>query len=67
MHPGPVNRGVEIAIDLGELPGSVVKQQVTNGISVRMAVLYDLLSANPNSTSDIEINDDVAAAPKEHP
>jgi aspartate carbamoyltransferase catalytic subunit len=62
MHPGPVNRGVEIAVDLGELPGSVINQQVTNGISVRMAVLYDLLAANPDSTSDIEITDAVAAA-----
>lgn len=67
MHPGPVNRGVEIAVDLGELPGSVINQQVTNGISVRMAVLYDLLSANPDSTSDIEINDAVAAARMEQP
>ena len=67
MHPGPVNRGVEIAVDLDELPGSVVNQQVTNGISVRMAVLYDLLSANPDSTSDIEINDAGAAARMEQP
>ncbi len=51
MHPGPVNRGVEIAVDPSELPGSVITQQVTNGIAVRMAVLFDLLSADsPAST-----------------
>jgi aspartate carbamoyltransferase catalytic subunit len=43
MHPGPMNRGVEIAVDPSELPGSVITQQVTNGVAVRMAVLFDLL------------------------
>jgi aspartate carbamoyltransferase catalytic subunit len=45
MHPGPMNRGVEIAVDPSDLPGAVITQQVTNGISVRMAVLFDLLGA----------------------
>jgi aspartate carbamoyltransferase catalytic subunit len=45
MHPGPMNRGVEMAVDPSELPGSVITQQVTNGISVRMAVLFDLLGS----------------------
>jgi aspartate carbamoyltransferase catalytic subunit len=45
MHPGPMNRGVEIAVDPGELPGAVITQQVTNGIAVRMAVLFDLLGS----------------------
>jgi aspartate carbamoyltransferase catalytic subunit len=54
MHPGPVNRGVELAVDPSELPGAVINQQVTNGISVRMAVLFDCLSANPDPTSDLE-------------
>lgn len=45
MHPGPMNRGVEIAVDPSELPGSVITQQVTNGIAVRMAVLFDLLGS----------------------
>ena len=45
MHPGPVNRGVEIAVDPAELPGSVIGQQVTNGVSVRMAVLFHLLGS----------------------
>ena len=45
MHPGPMNRGVEIAVDPSELPGTVIDQQVTNGIAVRMAVLFDLLGS----------------------
>ena len=48
MHPGPMNRGVEVAVDPGELPGSVITQQVTNGIAVRMAVLFDLLGSGSN-------------------
>ena len=40
MHPGPMNRGVEMVADPGELPGSVILNQVTNGVAVRMAVLY---------------------------
>jgi aspartate carbamoyltransferase catalytic subunit len=45
MHPGPVNRGVEISQDVADGPHSVINEQVTNGIAVRMAVLY-LLSGN---------------------
>lgn len=45
MHPGPMNRGVEMAVDPSELPGAVITQQVTNGIAVRMAVLFDLLGS----------------------
>ena len=45
MHPGPLNRGVEIAAEVAELPRSVITQQVANGVAVRMAVLYLLLAA----------------------
>jgi aspartate carbamoyltransferase catalytic subunit len=45
MHPGPMNRGVEMVADPGELPGSVILHQVTNGVAVRMAVLFDLLGS----------------------
>ncbi|MGI9646875.1 MAG: aspartate carbamoyltransferase, partial [Ilumatobacteraceae bacterium] len=45
MHPGPMNRGVEIAVDPAELPGAVITRQVANGIAVRMAVLFDLLGS----------------------
>ena len=48
MHPGPMNRGVEMAVDPSELPGSVITQQVTNGIAVRMAVLFELLGSGSN-------------------
>jgi aspartate carbamoyltransferase catalytic subunit len=40
MHPGPMNRGVEIASDLADGPESLILDQVTNGVAVRMAVLY---------------------------
>ncbi|MGF1677720.1 MAG: aspartate carbamoyltransferase catalytic subunit [Candidatus Methylacidiphilales bacterium] len=40
MHPGPINRGVEIDSDLADGPNSVVLDQVTNGLAVRMALLY---------------------------
>ncbi|MBF0330395.1 MAG: aspartate carbamoyltransferase catalytic subunit [Candidatus Omnitrophica bacterium] len=43
MHPGPMNRGVEIAADVADGVQSVILEQVTNGIAVRMAVLYLLL------------------------
>jgi aspartate carbamoyltransferase catalytic subunit len=40
MHPGPINRGVEIASEVADGPYSVILEQVANGVSVRMAVLY---------------------------
>jgi aspartate carbamoyltransferase catalytic subunit len=40
MHPGPINRGVEIASDVADGPYSVILNQVTHGVAVRMAVLY---------------------------
>jgi aspartate carbamoyltransferase catalytic subunit len=43
MHPGPINRGVELAPDVADGPYSVILEQVSNGVAVRMAVLYLLL------------------------
>ena len=40
MHPGPMNRGVEIDTEVAESDRSVILDQVTNGLAVRMAVLY---------------------------
>ena len=40
MHPGPVNRGIELASDVADGPHSSILQQVTNGLAVRMAVLF---------------------------
>jgi aspartate carbamoyltransferase catalytic subunit len=45
MHPGPMNRGVEIAPEVADLPRAVVTKQVANGVAVRMAVLYWLLGS----------------------
>ncbi len=45
MHPGPVNRGVEIAAEVADQPNSVITRQVRNGVAVRMAVLYLLLGS----------------------
>ena len=40
MHPGPINRGVEIDSDVADSQHSIILQQVENGVAVRMAVLY---------------------------
>ena len=45
MHPGPMNRGVEIAAEAAALPNAVITNQVANGVAVRMAVLYLLLGS----------------------
>jgi aspartate carbamoyltransferase catalytic subunit len=44
MHPGPMNRGVEIAPEVADGPQSVIREQVANGVFVRMAVLQTLLA-----------------------
>jgi aspartate carbamoyltransferase catalytic subunit len=49
-HPGPMVRGVEIASDVAELPVTVATRQVTNGVAVRMAVLYLMLGAPGGET-----------------
>jgi aspartate carbamoyltransferase catalytic subunit len=51
MHPGPMNRGVEIDSDVADLPQSVIEDQVTNGIAVRMALLYLLLGGRRGETA----------------
>lgn len=49
MHPGPVNRGIEITSEIVDGPYSLILDQVTNGLAVRMAVLYLLSGSNPES------------------
>ena len=44
MHPGPINRNVEIADDVADGPQSLILDQVANGVFVRMAVLAELLA-----------------------
>jgi aspartate carbamoyltransferase catalytic subunit len=51
MHPGPMNRGVEMHVDPSELEQSLIHRQVANGVSVRMAVLFSALNAGGESTS----------------
>jgi aspartate carbamoyltransferase catalytic subunit len=51
MHPGPMNRGVEIASEVADGPYSVILDQVTNGVAVRMAVLYLLLGGSAEAAS----------------
>ena len=50
MHPGPLNRGVEIASDVADGPYSVILEQVSNGVAVRMAVLYLLAGVEEETT-----------------
>ena len=47
LHPGPIVRGVEIASDVAELPASLITEQVSNGVAIRMAVLFLLLGRGP--------------------
>jgi aspartate carbamoyltransferase catalytic subunit len=51
LHPGPMNRGVEIASEVADGPYSVILDQVTNGVAVRMAVLYLLLGGGAEAAA----------------
>lgn len=51
MHPGPMNRGVEIASEVADGPSSVILEQVANGVAVRMAVLYLLAGGSDHETA----------------
>ncbi|MFK8101217.1 MAG: aspartate carbamoyltransferase catalytic subunit [Saprospiraceae bacterium] len=48
MHPGPINRGVEITSDVADSDQSIILQQVENGVAIRMAILYLLAAKRPN-------------------
>jgi len=52
MHPGPINRGVEIASDVADHARSLILEQVTNGVATRMAVLFRLLAGQPYNSED---------------
>lgn len=52
MHPGPINRGIEIASEVADGPYSVILDQVANGVAVRMAVLYLLASRGDGSSRE---------------
>ncbi len=64
LHPGPMNRGIEIASDVADGPYSVIMEQVTNGIAVRMAVLYLLINrARPEEFGSEPVAADAVATP----
>ncbi|MDH3723897.1 MAG: aspartate carbamoyltransferase, partial [Desulfobacteraceae bacterium] len=52
MHPGPINRGVEIAYDVADGPYSIILDQVTNGVAVRMALLYLVTGGKRHADGD---------------
>jgi aspartate carbamoyltransferase catalytic subunit len=52
MHPGPINRGVELAPEVADGPYSVILDQVTNGVAVRMALLYLVTGGKGNVDTD---------------
>jgi aspartate carbamoyltransferase catalytic subunit len=52
MHPGPMNRGVEIDSDVADLPQAVMEEQVTNGIAIRMSLLYLLLGGRAEEVGE---------------
>ncbi len=56
LHPGPMNRGLEITSEVADGPNSAILQQVTNGLAVRMAVLYLCVGANSIRTSSAPRN-----------
>lgn len=62
LHPGPMNRGVEIDSDVADGPHSVILPQVTNGVAVRMAVLYLLSGGRPEMAESAKAGKSGAAA-----
>jgi aspartate carbamoyltransferase catalytic subunit len=62
LHPGPMNRGIEITPEVADGPQSCVLEQVTNGIAVRMALLFLLISGAPE-----DVRDPASSAPEEAP
>jgi aspartate carbamoyltransferase catalytic subunit len=53
MHPGPMNRGLEISAEAADSTRSTIVEQVANGVAVRMAVLYLLLAGAPDTSADL--------------
>jgi len=53
LHPGPMNRGMEISAEVADGPRSVIVEQVGNGVAVRMAVLYRMLAGDPADSAEV--------------
>jgi len=60
MHPGPINRGVEIASDVADGAASLIMQQVTNGVAVRMAILFLLVNRVRAAAPDVPVAEHAA-------
>ncbi|MBP8987090.1 MAG: aspartate carbamoyltransferase catalytic subunit [Spirochaetes bacterium] len=54
MHPGPINRGIEIDDEVADSPYSIINEQVTNGVAVRMAIFYLLAGGAPLDEKEVE-------------
>ena len=63
MHPGPVNRGVELAPDVIDGPNSLITEQVRSGLVVRMAILYELLAGSERPRGARAADDEELPAP----
>jgi len=61
MHPGPMNRGIEIDSDVADLPRAVIEEQVTNGIAIRMSLLYLLLGGTGPEPVTVRLHEEVAS------
>jgi aspartate carbamoyltransferase catalytic subunit len=55
LHPGPMNRGIEITPEVADGPQSCVLEQVTNGVAVRMAILYLLIGGATEAHPALEV------------
>lgn len=53
LHPGPLNRGVEISAEVADSPASAIETQISNGVAVRMAVLYTLMGGAGAPTTEV--------------
>lgn len=67
MHPGPVNRGVELSAEVADGPQSVILDQVTNGIAVRMAVLYLVAGAKDKEKAPPAVHGEPFESPQGRP
>jgi aspartate carbamoyltransferase catalytic subunit len=67
MHPGPVNRGVELSGEVIDSPQSLIAEQVASGLVVRMAILYELLAAGDEGTEPATDDDTGRPTPIGHP